>query len=166
MLNNDPVEVSNEALIKHPVKFLQEVTDSISGFTGKVTGITYKRNNRTLVHVTRPSGKTNKGGETWLFELGDIVSEQAILYTRPTLPVSLLAEYRDTVTGFEGRAVSVTYSANKCVQVQLATGDDSNTPVQEFVDIQNLEAITPEAIQPTMTSDSNPGAARVGREAY
>ena len=166
MLSNDPVEASNDALIKHPVKFLQVVTDVISGYTGKVTGISYKRNNRVLVHVTHPSGKANKASETWLFELDDIVSEQHIQYTRPTLPVSLLAEYRDTVTGFVGRAVSVTYSANKCIQVQLATGDDDNVPVQAYVDIQSLEAITPEALQPTITSDSNPGAARVGREAY
>lgn len=166
-MSYDAVVESNNAEENHPVQFRQELRDTVSGFTGVVSSIGYKRTTA-VVSLVRPSKKSNAVGDCFAFAVEDLVATDGSVirfYVRPKLPVTLGAKYKDSITGFTGVATHIIFSANKCIQVMLSTGDDDNKPVSNWFDIQDIEALDEEAEQPKQTSDTNPGAPRVGRMA-
>lgn len=158
----DPVEVSDA--IRHPVDMLATYEDTISGFQGVVTSIGYTFTKGIAVALTRKGTQPHDKGETHIFRLQQLAPVDGSRLKYDMLPehqIEFLKKYTDTITGFTGLATYITYSANKCVQVDLATGDTTNKPVDHFCDIQNIKPVEPESTKPiTATSNTHPGAAR------
>lgn len=59
--------------------------------------------------------------------------------------IVLQENYKDEATGFEGRAVAVTFWENGCVRVQLERAGDKGRPEGETFDEQRL--VKPERVK-------------------
>jgi hypothetical protein len=141
-----PVPAIVDLTTRMPVRMGMQARDRLTGFTGVVSFLSYEIDGTVLVGVQPQKVEGGKPAEPCEFDIERI--EPMGEWARVTEPksnthVRLGATYRDTVSGFEGKAIRRMEYLGGCVRVTLvAPGKTKHAEPKGFcVPVERIEMV-------------------------